>query len=471
MLALCLWLAVGCSPVFPGGRAEPRSPGGALVVAVEPEPTLAPTSTPIPPPADPAPTSTATVRPRQTAAFNRSVVQTTPTPAVVATEAGQFSGLRARRDVEQLADRIGSRVAGGPAVARAAEYLKSQFEAAGLVAELRPFQFSAFQDRGSSLEIDGLDPAAVDVQTLAYSGAGDPRAELIDVGLAREGDFSPAQVRGKIALAERGEIRFVDKAANLVAAGATGLVIFNNQPGTFVGSLGRQVGLPVVALSQEAGQQLRARLTAGPVAAHLRVDAGSSEQTGHNVVASRPGGSRTVIIGAHYDSVSAGPGANDNASGTATVLELARVIAGRSYPFTVEFVAFGAEELGLIGSSRYVDALREADRRAVLAMINLDMVGVGDRLSFGGDSALVEPALRAAGELGQSAGRMRSNLSSSSDHASFQAASIPALFVYRGEDPNYHTAGDLTRYVEAEHLEAAGRVVLAVLDELAEQPR
>ena len=476
LLALALWLAVGCSPALPGATAEPRSSGGALVVAVEPEPTLAPTSTPVPAPADPAPTATSTPLPRRVAAINRATQQATSTPAATAAtdgqspaEATQFSGQRALQDVQQLADQIGSRVAGGSAIARASEYLESQLEAAGLPAEQRPFQFTAFQDRGSSLEIDGPEPASVDAETLAYSGAGDLQAEVVEVGLARNGDFSPDEVRGKIALAERGEIRFSDKAANLAAAGAVGVIISNNQSGNFAGSLGRQADVPVVAVSQEEGQQLRDRLAAGPVVAHLRVDAGSAEQTGRNVVSTRTGGPRTVVIGAHYDSVAAGPGANDNASGTATMLELARVIAKRTYPFSVEFVAFDAEEIGLIGSSRYVESLGETDRRAVLAMINLDMVGVGDRLSFGGDSVLVEPALRVAAELGQTSGRMRGGSGSSSDHANFQAVGIPALFVYRGEDPNYHTAGDQSGHVQAEHLEAAGRIVLAILDELAQQ--
>jgi Zn-dependent M28 family amino/carboxypeptidase len=100
-------------------------------------------------------------------------------------------------------------------------------------------------------------------------------------------------------------------------------------------------------------------------------------------------------------------------------------------------------------------------------MINLDMVGVGDRLAFGGDGVLIEPALRAAAGLGTNAGRMRGGAGSSSDHASFQAAGIPSLFVYRGEDPNYHSAGDQARQVSPDHLATAGNVVLAVLDDLA----
>jgi aminopeptidase YwaD len=371
------------------------------------------------------------------------------------------------KHLEYLADTIGSRVAGGPGVGLAAEYLATQFESAGLTVERQTFQFSSFADRGSSLEVLAPAPASLASTTLTHSGAGAVEAELVEVGLARPGDFDPADVRGRVALALRGEIRFSEKAANLAQAGASGLVIANNQPGSYAGSLGGQVSLPVVGVSQADGEQLRRQIANGPTRVRLAVDADSAERTGVNVQGSRPGGSQMVIIGAHYDSVSAGPGANDNASGTATMLELARVVAARQYPFTVRFVGFDAEEIGLIGSARYVSQLDQATREATLAMINLDMVGVGDRLAFGGDGVLIEPALRAAAGLGTNAGRMRGGAGSSSDHASFQAAGIPSLFVYRGEDPNYHSAGDQARQVSPDHLATAGNVVLAVLDDLA----
>jgi hypothetical protein len=366
LMVACLltWLAVGCG-FAPLGFRESAPGRGALVVAVEPEPTSPPTDlavvVPPPGPADPAPapaiqpTSPPAVEPTSAptsqAAGERSVA-TAPASAAPAasTEAATFSAQRAMKHLEYLADTIGSRVAGGPGVGLAAEYLATQFESAGLTVERQTFQFSSFADRGSSLEVLAPAPASLASTTLTHSGAGAVEAELVEVGLARPGDFDPADVRGRVALALRGEIRFSEKAANLAQAGASGLVIANNQPGSYAGSLGGQVSLPVVGVSQADGEQLRRQIANGPTRVRLAVDADSAERTGVNVQGSRPGGSQMVIIGAHYDSVSAGPGANDNASGTATMLELARVVAARQYPFTVRFVGFDAEEIGSLGA-------------------------------------------------------------------------------------------------------------------------
>ena len=155
------------------------------------------------------------------------------------------------------------------------------------------------------------------------------------------------------------------------------------------------------------------------------MDASTVERPATNVIATRPGGAREVVIGAHYDSVSAGPGANDNGSGTAVLLELARATAGRVYPFTLRLVAFDAEELGLYGSKYYVHQYTPTSQSALLAMINLDMVGVGERMAFGGDSTLVAHAIEHAGEVGQVGGTQSEGTNSSSDHASFQAAGRP----------------------------------------------
>jgi Zn-dependent M28 family amino/carboxypeptidase len=118
-----------------------------------------------------------------------------------------------------------------------------------------------------------------------------------------------------------------------------------------------------------------------------------------NVVATKRGTTRPdeiVVVGGHYDSVPGSPGANDNASGTATTLEAARVLAGIPTARTVQFVLFAAEELGLFGSAAFA-----AERRqGVVAMINLDMVGWGERLmvgsSSGRDDGIVATAMQVA---------------------------------------------------------------------------
>jgi len=107
-----------------------------------------------------------------------------------------------------------------------------------------------------------------------------------------------------------------------------------------------------------------------------------------NVVAWRPADVKgkkkaprpLVIVGAHYDAVKAGQGADDNASGVGVMLELAERVADCRLPYDLVFVAFGAEEVGLIGSNRYSRSLPKADKDRAIVMINLDSVLVGDKL-------------------------------------------------------------------------------------------
>ena len=109
-----------------------------------------------------------------------------------------------------------------------------------------------------------------------------------------------------------------------------------------------------------------------------------------NIIATRPGKlDQTVIVGAHYDSVServcedgqVSSGAGDNASGVGVMLEAAEVLANYKTHGTIIFVAFGAEEMGLRGSRYYAEQMTEKDIANTVAMINLDSVGVGDHFN------------------------------------------------------------------------------------------
>ena len=83
---------------------------------------------------------------------------------------------------------------------------------------------------------------------------------------------------------------------------------------------------------------------------------------------------RILVVGAHFDTIANTPGADDNASGVAGMLEVARILAGRNLPYTIEFVAFTLEELYLVGSFHYVD-LAQAEGKDIFAMINFEMIG------------------------------------------------------------------------------------------------
>ena len=124
-----------------------------------------------------------------------------------------------------------------------------------------------------------------------------------------------------------------------------------------------------------------------------------------NIIAVKEGDSaKRLVVGAHYDSAAVGEGYTDNATGIGLLLEVAARIKKMSTPYTVVFVAFGAEEDGRLGSRYYLDTLSKVERRATIGMIDLDAPAGGDTLSvmslLGGATWLRDDALAAAGELG-----------------------------------------------------------------------
>jgi alkaline phosphatase isozyme conversion protein len=124
-----------------------------------------------------------------------------------------------------------------------------------------------------------------------------------------------------------------------------------------------------------------------------------------NIIAVKEGASaKQLIVGAHYDSAPVGEGYSDNATGIGLLLETAARIKSQDTPYTIVFVAFGAEENGLLGSRYYVRTMSDLERRATLGMIDLDAVAGGTTLSvtsrFGGPTWLRDDALTAAKSLG-----------------------------------------------------------------------
>lgn len=170
-----------------------------------------------------------------------------------------------------------------------------------------------------------------------------------------------------------------------------------------------------------------------------------------------------IVIGSHHDSVPNGPGANDDASGTGVLLELARVFAKTPTDTTIKFVAFGAEENGLLGSQKYVEEMSEEEIANTVAMFQLDMVGSADA----GDLVMftVDGEQNVVTDLGAAAGSRVSDVVpysqlSRSDHVAFHDAGIPAaLFIHTPLEPWYHTEDDLIQYISKEKLKDVGNII------------
>ncbi len=387
--------------------------------------------------------------------------------------ANTFSGDEAYRHLVHLAETIGPRPAGSERETAAATYLATELERLGYQTEIQPFTIQSYEERSAVLA--PLAPAGepIDTTALLYSLGGEAAGELIDAGLARRGDWPGGSLAGRVALIERGDVTFSDKVAHVAEAGAVAAIIFNDRDGAFTGNLRSPSAIPALTLPRADGIALRERLARGPVRVAVSVDAEVTTRQSHNVIATRPGTRPgAIVVGGHFDSVPEAPGANDNASGTATVLELARYYAPRIYPYTLHFAAFGAEEIGLRGSRHYVDALPEEARSSILAMINLDMVGVGDQQRITGTGELVDLARGVADVLALPDSTVSgSSPGGSSDHASFDRTGIPVLFIHRGSDPNYHSPRDRAQYVDPAALALAGQLAIATLERLAAETR
>ncbi len=223
----------------------------------------------------------------------------------------------------------------------------------------------------------------------------------------------------------------------------------------------------MVSIDDTEGQRLLQNAGSRPITVELKVDAIIVEGHSQNVIAVLPGlDQRSIVLGAHYDSVPQGPGANDNASGVGTVMELARVLASDPPSLTVKVALFGAEEIGLVGSRRYVESLDAEEKDRIMAMLNFDMVGVGDAPSVGGSSDLTDMAIDAAVEGGLQLAPMTGQAASGSDHDSFISAGVPALFFHRLDDLRYHTPEDTAEFVVPSHMTRAGELALDIIDRL-----
>jgi aminopeptidase S len=175
-----------------------------------------------------------------------------------------------------------------------------------------------------------------------------------------------------------------------------------------------------------------------------------------------------LVVGAHLDTVPQAPGAEDNASGMAVLLEMARLAAGTPPAVPIVFVAFGAEEPRGAGDDRhhfgsraYVADLDRAGRRAVLGMISLDRVGVGSRVPVCtgglGPETVADRLARVARWIHISVRRCSGNRAS--DHWSFERAGLAAARIGSTPYPEYHSAADRISVVDRRQLSRVARLL------------
>jgi aminopeptidase Y len=415
-----------------------------------------------------------------------------------------LEGVRAHQAALQaVADANGgNRVSGSPGYDASVDYVEATLEAAGYVVTVQPFQFQTFITLSPSILEQVSPPPAGPIANsiLSYSGSGDVTASVSSPAAlgCNAADFAgfPA---GNIALISRGGCTFAIKATNAFSAGAVGAIIYNNTDGTLNGTLGNDFTLDigVTSVTQAIGQQLAA--TPGLVM-RLKTDTFRGIATTYNVLAESRDGDpgNVVMVGAHLDSVNAGPGINDNGSGSAAILETAVQMAKVKPRNKVRFALWGAEESGLVGSTFYVNSLSADERTKIALYLNFDMIGSPNHVLFvydGDDSDAVGAGPGPAGsdqieKLFESYYNMRglpfkgTDFSGRSDYGPFIALGIPAGGLFTGAegiktpqeaaiwggtagqqyDPCYHLACDTFANVNLQALEVnADAVAYATL--------
>lgn len=409
---------------------------------------------------------------------------------------------RAMDYVGVLSEDIGVRISGTDKEYEAALNISQQFKRLGYNTEVQEFKYMSTSAKTTLKE----GKSEISSSYFSYSNFTDKEisGEVVYCGLGKAENLEGIDVKGKIALIQRGESSFYEKSENATKAGAKAVVIYNNSPGALSGTLGIVNDLsPTVGISQDDGNKLVERLNKEEVVnLSLKVEE-PGEVISWNVVATmKPwtNGNKKdvndtneiVYVTAHYDSVPKAPGANDNASGTAAMLEIAKAMQNMDIDKEIRFIACGSEEVGLRGSRAYVDSLTEEEKSRSVGNFNLDMVATAYEpctelavyTNSGKENVVTDAMKKAGGKLkhlsnqsveynGDYDGKM-----GSSDHVPFDNAGIPsALFINvdpsKKDDPRtaiepyYHKPEDHTGNVSADRLERSIKLAgLAILDTL-----
>ena len=392
-----------------------------------------------------------------------------------------ISGEQAFEYMKKLAVDIGSRPSGTDAERRSAEWILSEFKRLGLDARIE--EFDAFTGSVKARRLEVLEPyrAEIPCEVMPLSGSTGPNGvtgSILHLDSYDE-EYITADVEGKIIITSGAPANRDRAFAQLKKYKPAGMIIIESTPRAMAKNLWgsptfrkKYVDIPMVRVTFEDGVNL---VKSG--AKTMRLIAVTEEKTikTQNVVAEIRGTLRSeeiIVVGGHYDTVLEVSGAGDNAGGTAIVLELARVFKERGSKRTMRFVAWGCEELGLLGSREYARRLREASEAAKKAdeeasteldntvlCLNLDVHGglIGTNTA----KVLGPPELTAAVKLLSKEKGVVFSVSEavySSDGTPLSAVGVPSVSLSRDTPTNLlmHSREDEEKWLSPEALRTHG---------------
>jgi len=377
-----------------------------------------------------------------------------------------------------LCEEIGARLSGTPADERAVEYMAGHFRRCGAQVEVQDYACPAWEHEATELSLlagGKAEPLPAFAQTFTESC--DVEAQLTGVSTRDELEFAPdlegkvLVVHGKMAsglTADRNPLLLTIEERRAAA------VVIVSHDETVSTKLIRDpfVRVPAAAVAQSVGQKILASKGGG---LRLRIRARRYDSTGHNVIGRFPGRQEGhVVVPAHYDTAAESPGASDNASGTAVVLELCEMFgAGDGQELGINLMAYGAEEYGRngynLGAVEYVRR-HPAEASLARAVIEVDCVG----------TAALPPKVRVMGVTSQQREGLLGVLrrfpryevdlrpETEEPHTSLNLRGVPALWFVNdyGRLP-IHTAQDTIDLLSPEELAFCAEITAATVQYFA----
>ena len=301
-------------------------------------------------------------------------------------------------NLEILCDDYGSRFGGTKGEKLAAQFFRDKFKAYGLSnVKMEPYKYASWTRGETTLEITHPVQHAIPCIALPYCPSATIETELISVGDGAPSDFkNPKRLKNKLVMATSKTPpdvgRFIhrsEKYGRSALAGAAGFIFMNHYEGLgpATGSIAdnREAIIPGISVSKEDGEYLQRLLRRkGTVRLKLKTRNRTRQRTSWNVVAELPGNTianEWVLVGCHYDGHDISQGAHDPISGLAAILDAARVLSSYAkdqIQCGIRFIAFGTEEIGLIGAKEYVKA-HKPELNQIRLLLNMDAAGGGGR--------------------------------------------------------------------------------------------
>ena len=191
--------------------------------------------------------------------------------------------------------------------------------------------------------------------------------------------------------------------------------------------------------------------------------------TGENIIVTKKSSTdmtKNLIISAHYDSAEDSVGANDNGSGVAAVLELARILKDTEMPYNVKFILFSGEEKYMLGSRWYVGNLSEDERKQIIGVINIDTIA--EKSDDEGLKKLAELNKNSMSDLFTSSDRFYLTMATNSDHYPFALVDIPAVSIVQDwqDGLNVNDSSDVKENMDMQRIVEVIEKVTEVLSEI-----